>query len=249
MCFNWWEEDSQSGRCQKAPNWEGENGEVSKMHWTNQALLAAGHGKYLRFFWKKEFFSKSQGQSLPKKVPTVNVCIHLNGPEYQKYIDLTCTRDFGGISPQLLARVARQLFPYKRLGELRQSVQRGPLELGIPLIKNPDNVPEDGNDRKSMTEWTSAERLKVDLILHSWARSEVDYINGFIKSRHCEGTTISRDKICPPCQEIASDQSFKRSVRRFVCHSLRIYKLILILFGIFRSFVKRVFLLRNADKF
>lgn len=88
------------------------------------------------------------------------------------------------------------------------------MELGIPLIKNPDNVPEDGNDRKSMTEWTSAERLKVDLILRSWARWEVDYINGFIKSRHCEGTTISHDKICPPCQEIASDQSFKRSVRR-----------------------------------
>ena len=149
------------------------------------------------------------------------MCIHLSGPEYTEYIDLTCTRDFGGISPQLLARVARQLFPYKKLGDLRQSVQRGPLDLGIPLSKNPDEIPADGNDRKSSTEWTSAERLKVDSILRSWARWEVDYINGFIKSPHCEGTMTSHDKVCPPCQDIASDQSFKRSVRR-VCQFLRV---------------------------
>lgn len=120
-----------------------------------------------------QFFPKLQGHPPPKKATVVNMCIHLSGPEYKEYIDLTCTRDFGGIS---LARVARQLFPYKKLGELRQFVQRGPLDLAIPPQKNPDKAPEDGNDRKSMTEWTSAERRKVDLILRSWARWEVDYI-------------------------------------------------------------------------
>ena len=192
-----------------------------------------------------QFFPKLQGHPPPKKATVVNMCIHLSGPEYKEYIDLTCTRDFGGISPQLLARVARQLFPYKKLGELRQFVQRGPLDLAIPPQKNPDKVPEDGNDRKSMTEWTSAERCKVDLILRSWARWEVDYINGFIKSPHCEGTTTSHDKVCPPCKEIASDQSFKRSLRR-VCHFLRVYKFILILSS--RSGTRLVCLQRNADR-
>lgn len=77
-------------------------------------------------------------------------------------------------------------------------------------------VPSFGNSHVSHRKWTADEKRKLDGVLGAWARWKVDYVNGFVQSTHCEGTTANSDEICNLCQEVASDESFKRAVRR-VC--------------------------------
>jgi hypothetical protein len=75
-------------------------------------------------------------------------------------------------------------------------------------------VPDDGNKAVKGVHWTESEKKAMDLYLMAWARWEVDYTNGFVRSTKCRGTTTNKEGICNPCQKVAADESFKKAVRR-----------------------------------
>jgi hypothetical protein len=64
------------------------------------------------------------------------------------------------------------------------------------------------------SQWTDDEKQQYDCFLVGWARWEVNWVQGFVKSTRCSGTTTNDDRICDPCHEVASDESLKRSLRR-----------------------------------
>jgi hypothetical protein len=75
-------------------------------------------------------------------------------------------------------------------------------------------VPECGNETQKVAHFTDEEKAKLDETLVAWARWEVDYTNGFVKSTKCSGVTRNSDGICSPCKEVAADESFKKAVNR-----------------------------------
>ena len=62
--------------------------------------------------------------------------------------------------------------------------------------------------------WTKQEKRRLDEFLLGWARWEVDYVNGFVRSARCHGTTKNADGICDACVAVSKDESLKRSIRR-----------------------------------
>ncbi|KAF8195480.1 hypothetical protein BJ912DRAFT_900722 [Pholiota molesta] len=154
--------------------------------------------------------TRPQERKPPAPAP-VFLCKHLSGPEYDDYIQLIRTRSYGGISPTFTARVARQLFPYKLFPPLKIN-EKYPF---LPKIAHSNNmVPDDGNSEVETNNWTAVEYHKIETILGSWSRWTVDYLNGYVKSTHCEEKTTNSNGICTGCHEVMADESFKRSVRR-----------------------------------
>lgn len=140
------------------------------------------------------------------------LCVHLTGEKYKPYIQLIRTRRFGGVSPELMARVSRQLFPYKPFPPLKES-DRKPAKV-ILNIRVPEKIPADGNSNINMSQWTSKECIEMERIMQIHSRWTVDYANDYVKSTSCEETTTNTDSICDECKSVAKDESFLRSIRR-----------------------------------
>ncbi|TFK58820.1 hypothetical protein BDN72DRAFT_949631 [Pluteus cervinus] len=153
----------------------------------------------------------SHSKCKPSTPPPTVLCIHLTGADYDDYIALVSTREFGGISVTFVARVIRQLFPYKKLKVLGDRSNPSPLDIQ-PIDSS--MIPPDGNIEHERLKWTPSEHHRVDEVLRGWARWVVDYDNKCIKSTNCDKTTSNVNGVCDSCQAIASDESFKRSVRR-----------------------------------
>lgn len=124
------------------------------------------------------------------------------------------TQRFGGISSAFIARISRQLFPYKPFADLKQSDRKDAnIKLSFQL---PDasttGIPEDGNTFIAMNKWTQAERLKVEKIMEMHARWIVDFVGEFIASTACEKQTTNKNSICDECQALEKDESLKRSL-------------------------------------
>jgi hypothetical protein len=156
-----------------------------------------------------------------KKPEPRKICQHLSGPEYDGYIRLIRTRTLGGVSPELRARAARQLFPYKQLPPLEKEPKAKNLDVvfieinaKVKLNTATLSIPDDGNSRHNEKQWTQIEKRKLDGFLLGWARWEVDFVNGFVKSARCEGTTGNVNAICDACTLVSKDESLKRSIRR-----------------------------------
>ena len=153
------------------------------------------------------------------------VCIHLSGPPYEEYILCIHTRSLGGISQEFHAWAACQLFPYKNFLPLEKDPKQKDLE-NILFVETPGksrgtkSTPADGNDKLKATLWTKAEKRAFDKAMLGWARWEVDYINGFVRSTRCEGTTINGDWICDRCKEVSRDKSLKHAIWRVSGRSL-----------------------------
>jgi hypothetical protein len=148
--------------------------------------------------------------TIPAEPPT-RPCEHLRGSEYQEYILRIQTQSLGGVSHSLRSRIIRQLFLYK-----------------FPELSSENQVPENGNKSQKVGHFTNAEKAKLDETLIAWARWEVDYTNGFVKSTKCSGVTQNDDGICSPCKEVAADQSFKKAVNRVRRSFLRCIRLLII---------------------
>lgn len=147
------------------------------------------------------------------------VCIHLSGPAYEEYILRIRTRSLGGVSPEFRARAMRQLFSYKKFPPLEKDPKQKNLD-GAVFVETPGqfqgskSIPANGNDKLKEALWTKAEKRALDKAMLGWARWEVDYVNGFVRSTRCEGTTSNGDKICDKCKEVSKDKSLKRAIRR-----------------------------------
>jgi hypothetical protein len=154
------------------------------------------------------------------------VCKHLDGPEYHEYITRIQTRELGGVSPVLRGRAARQLFPYKNLPPLKETLAKpgtDPYEIEEVIAaasQTPEDIdaPKNGNAERKQQYWTASELKKYDEFLLGWARWVTDRINGFVRSARCEGTTKNRNGVCDACLQIAEDESFKKAVRRVSRH-------------------------------
>jgi hypothetical protein len=154
-----------------------------------------------------------------KKSLSRKICKHLSGPGYDEYVHLIRTRTLGGVSPELRAHASCQLFPYKQLHPLEKEPKAKSLALVFIEIvtKNVTNpkmllIPKSGNGNHNEWQWTKAEKRKLDEFLLGWARWEVDYMNGFVKSAQCEGTTDNANAICDACTSISKDESLKRYI-------------------------------------
>ncbi|KAG6899053.1 hypothetical protein C0993_001352, partial [Termitomyces sp. T159_Od127] len=173
-------------------------------------------------------------QLVEPKVPTAILCGHLQGGKYQTYIDLTTTRDFGGVSLRFVARIARQILPYKLFAALKDFGPRNPpihVDLGIVASLE---LPSDGNLCTAIPEWTPAERHRVEVVMREWSRWEVDYIHGFVKSTKCLVKTKNSNGICNSCCEVSHDESLKHAIRKEIDKS-------------FRKYVKQVYPKKNVD--
>ena len=123
------------------------------------------------------------------------------------------------MSPELRARATRQLFPYKGLPLLEKEPRTKDIglifvETKTRSIPTSAKTPKDGNDFQSEKKWTKQEKRRLDEVLLGWARWEVDYVNGFVRSARCEGMTTNADGICDACMDVSTDESLKRSIRR-----------------------------------
>ena len=89
----------------------------------------------------------------------------------------------------------------------------------VPQSKNEgprksEMIPDDGNSVVHAPGWTEKEKQSLDRFLTGWARWEVNYVEGYIRSTKCEGTTQNEGEICDACLEVSKDQALIRSVRR-----------------------------------
>ena len=141
----------------------------------------------------------------------VNPCQHLSGPEYSEYILRTETRLLGGISYDLWARIAWQLFPYKPFPPLKDCA----VAIGeqIPVCKT-EKPTWETNESIKEADWTADEQKKLDMNLLAWAWWEVDYANRVVKSTHCKGTMTNKSGVCEACEKLASDSALCHAVWR-----------------------------------
>ncbi|KDR69617.1 hypothetical protein GALMADRAFT_917205 [Galerina marginata CBS 339.88] len=172
------------------------------------------------------FFARGPVVNEPLQAPPMATdktpvpCKHLAGSDYKEYIQLITTREFGGISPEFVARVARQLFPYKPFEPLKETDKNHkprhsqPIDLKIPLLTETQHPPPDGNTEVKRPLWTGAEYRQLEGVMNNWRRWIVDYDNRYIKSSRCTETTTNTDEICDNCTEVSKDESLKRSIRR-----------------------------------
>jgi hypothetical protein len=129
----------------------------------------------------------------------------------------------GGVSSRLRGRTARQLFPYKNLPPLKETlVEVGKDSVEVEEVKAKTVLPKDmkvpkwGNAEQQQKHWTASELKRYDNFLLGWARWVTDHANGFVRSVRCEGKTKNEDGVCDMCRGVARDESFKRSLCR-VC--------------------------------
>lgn len=159
-----------------------------------------------------------------KKTEPPKICKHLSGPGYDEYICLIRTCSLGGISPELWAHAVQQLFQYKKFSPLEKEPRKKDINLVFIEIKGngengsmTPNIPKNGNGHLKERKWTEVEKRKLDEFLLGWARWEVNYVEGFVRSVRCDGTTTNRGEICNACGAISCDESLKRSIRRVSC--------------------------------
>ncbi|KAJ3489093.1 hypothetical protein NLJ89_g11559 [Agrocybe chaxingu] len=152
----------------------------------------------------------------------LKMCRHLYGEKYQEYISLTHTRQYGGVSPTLIARITRTLFPYKGFVEdadLTSKIGATSKAKIVDALKAAGNtastqVPADGTLKASARHWTASERQRFQAVLRQCSRWEVDYTNSFIRSTHCEVNTANLDEICDACQKLSKDKSLLHAIRK-----------------------------------
>ncbi|KAF8161385.1 hypothetical protein B0H34DRAFT_796185 [Crassisporium funariophilum] len=143
------------------------------------------------------------------------LCHHLTGTEYESYISLTHTRQYGGISPTDIARTMRCLFPYKNFSNLEgHSGDLTHIRNRLPTILPAGDQMQHTNNRASMRQWTSYERQTFQEILQQICRWEVNYTHRYIKSTKCEGETLNLDGICNSCNAISKDKSLQHAIRK-----------------------------------
>ncbi|KAF8060260.1 hypothetical protein FPV67DRAFT_1632538 [Lyophyllum atratum] len=149
----------------------------------------------------------------PPPPPSPIPCRHLTGSHYEEYILRSQTRSFGGISFRLRGRISRQLFPWKTFPRLRD--ENDTLESTTSPVRTPRAAMPDWGNRSTKTgDWAALEVEKMDESLRAWARWEVDFALGYVKSTRCAGTTTNKDEICDACKKVARDESFKHALRR-----------------------------------
>lgn len=141
------------------------------------------------------------------------LCKHLNGPEYEDYISLTHTRQYGGISPTLIAQIMRCSFPYKNF-LLLDGDDRNWKDLRNQFSAFSSTDERHINKFSVMDKWTKHERKSFQTVLRTFSRWEVDYTCTFIKSTHCEEKTTNEDGICDPCYAVSRDKSLQHAVRK-----------------------------------
>lgn len=159
---------------------------------------------------------KSVEPSLTKAL--LSHCVHLSGLEYDTYIRLCRTRSLGGVSPELRARAVRQLNPHKtNLPALTQGRTKN-ADLMIEVDRDVDppstKVPVWGNTEVREMLWTDQEKRNLDTFLLAWARWEVDWKNGWVRSTQCKKKTRNSDRVCDACRDVARDESLKHAVRK-----------------------------------
>ncbi|KAG6895347.1 hypothetical protein C0992_001720 [Termitomyces sp. T32_za158] len=175
---------------------------------------SSGHAYILRTV-------KTQTRSISQIFPSVTTpfqaqprpvvpCTGLSGEQFEEYIIRSRTRKYGGISPAMRARVARQVFPYKPFPPL-QSKELAFKHVGVPIKWE---VPEWGNKDVEVLFWTSTEKLQFDMTLMAWARWELDSVLRVVRSTRCHGTTSNKSKLCDTCTSVKDDPSFKKAVKR-----------------------------------
>ena len=111
----------------------------------------------------------------------------------------------------------RQLFPYKSFPSLKgRTTTTSPLseppvnillcvEGGDTVTIALSEVPTNGNASIKIALWTDDEKRTYEEALRAWSRWEGNFVHGYVRSAHCEGTTRNSDEICDACQEIAGD--------------------------------------------
>jgi hypothetical protein len=158
--------------------------------------------------------------TVPKKQKPLEppkVCKHLSGPGYDEYLRLIQTRTLGGVSAEFRAQAVCQLFPFKQLPHLKKEPRKKDINLIFVEIEGTGvnsnkilKIPENGNGH--INKWTEVEKHKLDRFLLGWARWEVDYVHGFMRSVCCKGTTTNPDGICDACVMVSHDESLKQSI-------------------------------------
>ncbi|KAJ7679396.1 hypothetical protein DFH06DRAFT_1166490 [Mycena polygramma] len=146
-------------------------------------------------------------------------CKNLRTAEYQEYILRTQTRSLGGVSLELRARAIRQLLPWKPHADLkltRETKDSGVVVVPVPMSTE---IPDGCNNHVKYSKWTAKEKAKLDEVLRAWARWEVDYVNGCVRSTQCHGTTRNAEEICDACVAVSEDPSFQHGVRKKVRES------------------------------
>ena len=155
-------------------------------------------------------------RAIPPPVPPRTVlCKHLNGPEYQSYISLTHTRQYGGISLTLIAKIARCLFPYKNLAALSgNDTDWKDIQDRIATVFPPTEGEYRINTSSPMNMWTKHERKTFQTVLRPWVRWEVDYTHEFVRSANCERETSNSNGICDACDAVSKDKSLQHAIRK-----------------------------------
>ena len=118
----------------------------------------------------------------------------------------------GGISAEFAARATRKLLPYKNLPKMKRAAKKDTRMESLHIVM--DNVPPEGNQKQEIANWTDWERKQVDGALRPWARWKVDYVNQFVQSPQCEGSTRNLSGICDRCQDLSKDPAFRNAVNR-----------------------------------
>lgn len=152
-----------------------------------------------------------------KVVPSLFICKHLRGPKYKDYIMLMHTRKYGGVSPTRIASIMRCMFSYKRFPEVEAETSKKAAEVGSILAaatSTSRRVPDDGNTRREMAQWTQSERQKFQAVLIQCSRWEVDYANEFVKSTNCAMKTSNTDSICDACLAVSLDDSLLHAIQK-----------------------------------
>ncbi|KAG2045721.1 hypothetical protein BDR06DRAFT_1015373 [Suillus hirtellus] len=82
-------------------------------------------------------------------------------------------------------------------------------------VLDPESVPWEADCNVKEKDWTNDEQKKLDESLLVWARWEVDYVNGYVRSSQCKQRTLNKSGICDVCERLAhSDQAFKHAIQR-----------------------------------
>ncbi|KAJ6609181.1 hypothetical protein B0H10DRAFT_2194012 [Mycena sp. CBHHK59/15] len=153
--------------------------------------------------------------SKPDPVPPLLLpCKNLRTAEYKEYIFRTQTRSLGGVSLEFRARAIRQLLPWKPHPELKLTPETKDSNVVVVPKRVSAKIPDGCNDHIKYHKWTAKEKAKVDEVLRAWARWEVDYVNGCVRSTQCHGTTQNVEEICDACVAVSEDSSFQHSVRK-----------------------------------
>ncbi|KAJ7194115.1 hypothetical protein GGX14DRAFT_586928 [Mycena pura] len=185
------------------PMWldsDGEGDDSSKPRTTYRSQVVTATPSVLKYYFIQPGPIKNPPR-IPIDVRNPRPCKHLSGGKYMTYIALTETRSLGGISPTLRGRLVRQILFHKSLPALKGGAPRTPQSDALVA----QSIPSDGNDCLKSSQWTSAERERLDDALVGYARWEVNFAKKTIKSTRCKGLTVNEDEICSACRNTVDE--------------------------------------------